>query len=76
VRWLTGKITDGTRSPYEINVTYLDALSTRESHDSALPGLAHAVLLSFPGVPAVYIQSILGSRNDYDGVGALDITVR
>jgi hypothetical protein len=25
-------------------------------------------LLSFPGVPAVYIQSILGSRNDYKGV--------
>jgi len=65
---------DGTRSPYEINVTYLDALSTRESHDSERIArfiLAHAVLLSFPGVPAVYIQSILGSRNDYDGVECL-----
>ena len=65
---------DGTRSPYEINVTYLDALSTRESHDSERIArfiLAHAVLLSFPGVPAVYIQSILGSRNDYDGVERL-----
>ncbi len=28
-------------------------------------------MLSFPGVPAVYIQSILGSRNDYKGVEAL-----
>lgn len=65
---------DGTRSPYEINVTYLDALSTRERHDSERIArfiLAHAVLLSFPGVPAVYIQSILGSRNDYDGVERL-----
>ena len=65
---------DGTRSPYEINVTYLDALCTRESHDSERIArfiLAHAVLLSFPGVPAVYIQSILGSRNDYDGVERL-----
>lgn len=65
---------DGTRSPYEINVTYLDALSTRESHDSERIArfiLTHAVLLSFPGVPAVYIQSILGSRNDYDGVERL-----
>ncbi|MDU6420057.1 MAG: sugar phosphorylase [Enterobacter sp.] len=65
---------DGTRSPYEINVTYLDALSTRESHDSERIArfiLAHAVLLSFPGVPAVYIQSILGSRNDYDDVERL-----
>lgn len=62
---------DGTRSPYEINVTYLDALSTRDCDDNNRVArfiLAHAVLLSFPGVPAIYIQSILGSRNDYDGV--------
>ena len=32
--------------------------------------LAHAILLSFPGVPAIYIQSILGSRNDNEGVRA------
>lgn len=25
---------DGTRSPYEINVTYLDALSTRDCNDN------------------------------------------
>lgn len=65
---------DGTRSPYEINVTYLDALSLRDSSDDERIArfiLAHAVLLSFPGVPAVYIQSILGSRNDYDGVERL-----
>ncbi|MHA0862854.1 sugar phosphorylase [Enterobacter wuhouensis] len=65
---------DGTRSPYEINVTYLDALSSRDSDDNSRIArfiLAHAVLLSFPGVPAVYIQSILGSRNDYDGVERL-----
>ncbi|MCT6562878.1 sugar phosphorylase, partial [Staphylococcus aureus] len=24
--------------------------------------------MSIPGVPAVYVQSILGSRNDYSGV--------
>jgi len=65
---------DGTRSPYEINVTYLDALSAKESEDNERIArfiLAHAVLLSFPGVPAVYIQSILGSRNDYAGVERL-----
>ena len=55
-------------------MTYLDALSTRNSPDSQRIArfiLAHAVLLSFPGVPAVYIQSILGSRNDYAGVERL-----
>ncbi|MGL4430647.1 MAG: sugar phosphorylase [Silvania sp.] len=65
---------DGTRSPYEINVTYLDALSPKASDDNQRIArfiLAHAVLLSFPGVPAVYIQSILGSRNDYAGVERL-----
>ncbi|MEP8644969.1 sugar phosphorylase [Enterobacter cloacae complex sp. SHL012] len=65
---------DGTRSPYEINVTYLDALSSQDSPDDERIArfiLAHAVLLSFPGVPAVYIQSILGSRNDYKGVERL-----
>ena len=65
---------DGTRSPYEINVTYLDALSLRDSSDDERIArfiLAHAVLLSFPGVPAVYIQSILGSRNDYEGLERL-----
>ncbi|HCQ7772051.1 sugar phosphorylase [Enterobacter kobei] len=65
---------DGTRSPYEINVTYLDALSSQDSPDNERIArfiLAHAVLLSFPGVPAVYIQSILGSRNDYEGVERL-----
>ncbi|WP_449551084.1 sugar phosphorylase [Lelliottia amnigena] len=65
---------DGTRSPYEINVTYLDALSPQRIHDDeriARFVLAHALLLSFPGVPAIYVQSILGSRNDYVGVERL-----
>lgn len=65
---------DGSRSPYEINVTYMDALSSQSSTDSERLArflLAHAVLLSFPGVPAIYIQSIIGSRNDYDNVERL-----
>lgn len=65
---------DGTRSPYEINVTYLDALSPKNAPDNERIArfiLAHAVLLSFPGVPAIYIQSALGSRNDYEGVERL-----
>lgn len=55
-------------------MTYLDALSTKACDENERVVrfiLAHAVLLSFPGVPAIYIQSILGSRNDYDGVTRL-----
>lgn len=65
---------DGTRSPYEINVTYMDALSQRNSSDEQRLArfiLAHAILLTFPGVPAIYVQSILGSRNNYSGVESL-----
>lgn len=65
---------DGTRSPYELNVTYMDTLTPPLcSDDERLARfiLAHALLLTFPGVPAVYIQSVLGSRNDYDGVARL-----
>ncbi|MGK3142444.1 alpha-amylase family glycosyl hydrolase [Pantoea sp. C2G6] len=64
---------DGTTSPYEINVTYLDALNQEADDDTTRLKrflLAHAILLAFPGVPAIYIQSILGGRNHYDGVRA------
>ncbi|MGP2451494.1 sugar phosphorylase [Pantoea stewartii subsp. indologenes] len=62
---------DGTTSPYEINVTYFDALNREGDDDETRLKrfmLAHAILLAFPGVPAIYIQSILGARNDYEGV--------
>lgn len=65
---------DSSRSPYEINVTYLDALSSKDAAEDERIArfiLAHAVLLTFPGVPAIYIQSILGSGNDYEGVKRL-----
>ncbi|MGZ4159555.1 MAG: alpha-amylase family glycosyl hydrolase [Neobacillus sp.] len=62
---------DGSESPYEINVTYLDALNKQSDDDEIRVRrflAAHSILLTLPGVPAVYIQSILGSRNDYAGV--------
>ncbi|MEH7512525.1 sugar phosphorylase [Gottfriedia acidiceleris] len=65
------KNSDGTESPYEINVTYLDALNKQSSSDALRVKkflLAHSILLTFQGVPAIYIQSMLGSRNDYAGV--------
>ncbi|TWT27268.1 alpha-amylase family glycosyl hydrolase [Planomicrobium sp. CPCC 101110] len=61
----------GEDIPYEINVTYFDALNKRGDSDSLCIKrflAAHSVLLALPGVPAVYIQSILGSVNDYEGV--------
>ncbi|STI18095.1 sucrose phosphorylase [Escherichia coli] len=65
---------DGTRSPYEINVTYMDALSRRESSDEERCArfiLAPCDFVKFPRCASEYIQSILGSRNDYAGVEKL-----
>lgn len=52
----------------------MDALSARHDSDATRLArflLAHALLLTFPGVPAIYIQSILGARNDEEGVARL-----
>ncbi|GLX66680.1 alpha-amylase family glycosyl hydrolase [Paenibacillus glycanilyticus] len=64
---------DGTKSPYELNINYLDALS----HPDEEYGLkvkrfmaANGILLSMIGVPGIYIHSLLGSRNDLEGVKA------
>ena len=64
--------TDGTESPYELNITYVDALwkNTGEADPNhARRFLAsQAIMLSLPGVPAVYIHSLLGTRNWLEGV--------
>ncbi len=70
---------DGTRSPYEINVTYMDALSRRESSDEERCArfiLAHAILLSFP-VCQRYIFKVFLARVMITQVSKnSDITVR
>lgn len=61
---------DGTRSPYELNINYQDALAGPESSDAERIGkflAAETLLLSLQGVPGIYIHSLLGSRNDYYG---------
>jgi sucrose phosphorylase len=64
---------DGTRSPYELNINYFDALSD----PSGLEPLeiqvnrfmaAQAIMLSLRGVPGVYFHSLFGSRNWNAGV--------
>ncbi|MBZ0318745.1 MAG: sugar phosphorylase [Anaerolineae bacterium] len=59
--------TDGSSSPYELNITYLDAVINPQLNDEmqARQFLAsQAVMLAIAGVPAVYIHSLLGSHND------------
>jgi len=64
---------DGSESPYELNITYVDALLKKDSSGAdslhAQRFLAsQSIPLVLPGVPAVYIHSILGSRNWIEGV--------
>ncbi|GGB42443.1 alpha-amylase family glycosyl hydrolase [Fictibacillus barbaricus] len=64
---------DGTESPYELNINYMDALINKDedvSEDAQVQKMlaAHSVLFSVMGVPAVYYHSLLGSQNDYKGL--------
>ncbi|PLX80385.1 MAG: alpha-amylase [Desulfuromonas sp.] len=63
---------DGSDSPYEVNISYFDALQgTCNGRDQwQIPRFltSQAIMLAFKGIPALYIQSLLGSPNDLAGV--------
>jgi len=60
---------DGSDSPYELNITYIDAILASKGSENADKFLAaQAIQYALPGVPATYIHSLLGSRNWTDGV--------
>ncbi len=60
---------DGTDSPYELNITYIDAVLADKGSSRADRFLAsQSIQYALPGVPATYIHSLLGSRNWTEGV--------
>lgn len=64
---------DGTRSVYELNINYFDALSDPHGGEplerQARRFLAvHSVLLALAGMPGIYVHSLLGSRSWQAGV--------
>ena len=69
---------DGSESPYELNITYFDAF--RDPHPEharwhqAAFFLSQIFTLSFKGIPAVYIHSLLGTPNDTLGVERTGMT--
>ncbi|MGG1313688.1 alpha-amylase family glycosyl hydrolase [Cohnella laeviribosi] len=70
---------DGTKTAYELNINYMDALTgPEESDDIRIRRFlaAHTILLSVVGVPGIYIHSLFGSRNDYAGLEASGINRR
>jgi sucrose phosphorylase len=63
---------DGVESPYELNITYFDALGDPSSPASELPVrrflASQALMLALRGIPAVYFHSLFGTPNDLAGV--------
>ena len=61
---------DGTRKAYEINISLFDALSGtldgKDNHAVERFICAHAIMLGLEGIPAIYIHSLVGTRNDYN----------
>jgi glucosylglycerate phosphorylase len=64
---------DGTQSPYEMNINYFDALSDPggdEPLDLQVDRFmaAQAIMLSLLGLPGIYFHSLFGSRGWIEGV--------
>ncbi|TYB30899.1 MAG: sugar phosphorylase [Candidatus Mcinerneyibacterium aminivorans] len=62
----------GGKSPYELNITYLDALKFPEDKNELINikrFLASQIIaMVLPGIPAVYIHSLIGTRNWLEGI--------
>lgn len=65
---------DGTQSPYELNITYFDAITnpaiTATQPETAVSRFicSQAIMLAMVGVPGIYLHSLYGSRNYTAGV--------
>ena len=66
---------DGSKSVYELNISYFDAISDPGGGEPL--GLqvdrfitSQAIMLALQGVPAIYVHSYFGSRNYPEGVEA------
>lgn len=70
--------TDGSESPYELNISYFDAFRNPLTNDNQYHItaflLSQIFALSFKGIPAVYIHSLLATPNDNLGVERTGMT--
>ena len=65
---------DGSRSPYELNINYFDALCFAPADEATCIErflAAHAIMCALVGVPAIYFHSLFGSRGWPEGVRRL-----
>ncbi|WP_434288702.1 sugar phosphorylase [Celeribacter sp. SCSIO 80788] len=64
---------DGSEKPYELNITYFDALKgTIEKGEDGKQVerflCSQTIVMALEGVPAFYIHSLIGTHNDHAGV--------
>jgi len=64
---------DGSSSPYELNITYYDLLNnSNEIEPEEVKNnrfiISQAIPLVLEGIPGIYIHNLLGTRNFYKGV--------
>lgn len=60
---------DGSRSPYELNIVYFDAVNDPAAGESLETQVnrfmvSQAIMLALRGMPGIYFHSLFGSRND------------
>jgi sucrose phosphorylase len=72
---------DGSKSPYELNINYFDALSNPAATEPLRTQIdrficAQSIMLSLAGVPGLYFHSLFGSRGDRAGAEASGIPRR
>ena len=65
---------DGREEPYEANITWFSALSNDEEDQGDLAFqvkrfvASRCIAMILPGVPGIYLHSLLGSKNDVNAV--------
>ena len=58
---------DGSKSPYEMNITYFSALSDDNTDLGVSRFLcSQSVVMIMKGIPGIYIHSLLGTENDLE----------
>jgi sucrose phosphorylase len=66
------RLPDGGESPYELNITYFDAMGDPVVHDPDLHIrrflCSQTIQMALQGIPAIYFHSLTASHNDYFGV--------
>ena len=65
------KIKKGKNKVYEANITIFNALEKTDKDPKGRYSFeryitAHAIMISFEGIPAIYLNSIFGTSNDFN----------